>query len=230
MSRKMRLSPAAAVVAAAGLSTRMGREKLSAELGGEPVLLRTLEAFEACREIEEVILCAREDQLSEVFSSVKRWNLTKVKTIVPGGATRQESVKNGFDAVAPGTELLCIHDGARPFVTPRLIVRVLEAAALYGAAAAAVAVKNTIKQADREGFVCSTPDRSTLWEVQTPQCFRTSVYRAALQNAPSDCTDDCMLVEAAGGQVKLVQGDLRNIKLTTPEDLLTAQIFWETRE
>jgi 2-C-methyl-D-erythritol 4-phosphate cytidylyltransferase len=221
---------ASAVIAAAGLSSRMGSNKLHADLGGAPVLCRTLEAFERCHAIDEIILCAREDEIPILLSSVKAWHITKLKTIVAGGKTRQESVLRGVEAVSAEMDLLCIHDGARPFVTPSLIERVLDAAARYGAATAAVRVKNTIKQADDSGFIAATPDRSTLWEAQTPQCFRAALYREAVKTAPPDCTDDCRIIEAAGGKVRLVEGDGRNIKLTTPEDLLTAQIFWETGE
>lgn len=227
---KKHFLPAAAVIAAAGRSTRMGSEKLFAVLDGRPVLFYTLRAFERCKRIEEIILTAREDQIPELYAFVRQYDFLKVKSILVGGKTRQESVKNGVEAVSDHIELLAIHDGARPFVTPQLIEQVLDAAETYGAATAALPVKNTIKQADDDLFVTATLPRSTLWEIQTPQCFRKAIYRQALCHAPDDCTDDCMLVEAAGGQVRLVQGDPYNIKLTTPEDLLTAKIFLEARE
>jgi len=218
----------AAVIAAAGASRRMGSDKLFADLGGAPVLLRTLEAFEASGRIDEIVLVAREDRLSELYRLTQESGLQKLRAIVAGGESRTVSVQNGVAAVSPQTQLLCIHDGARPFVPGALIARVLEEAALWGAATAALPAQNTIKSADAQGFVAATPPRDTLWEIQTPQGFRLELYREAMRRFPGEYTDDCAPLEAMGRRVRLVEGERRNIKLTTPEDLLTAQLFWET--
>ncbi len=220
----------AAVIAAAGSSRRMGSDKLAADLGGEPVLARTIEAFEASDAIDEIVLTTRKEKLAALKELVFSRGYQKIKAVVAGGETRTQSVQNGAAAVSEQTEILCVHDGARPFVTPALISRVIEGAIRCGAATAAVHVKNTIKSADADGYVTATPPRETLWEIQTPQCFSLSLYREALAACPGEYTDDCGPIEAYGRPVLLVEGEVRNIKLTTPEDMLTAQIFWETRE
>lgn len=216
-----------AVIAAAGESSRFGRDKLEMLLDGESVVMKTVRAFEECGLIDEIVISTREDKIAELYSDVRENGFKKVRAIVSGGKTRQASVKNAVEAVSEKALLLCIHDGARPLVTEDVIFRTLEAAQEYGCATAAVPVKNTIKIADGEGFAVSTPERSTLWEIQTPQCFKKEIYCRAVTQALSDFTDDCQLVESIGGKVKLVMGDYRNIKLTTPEDILTAQIFSE---
>jgi len=220
----------AAVIAAAGSSRRMGSDKLSADLGGEPVLVRTIEAFENSAAIDEIVLTTRGEKIGALKELVSSRGFHKVRAVVAGGETRTQSVQNGAAAVSEKTEILCVHDGARPFVTPALIARVIEGAVCCGAATAAVRAKNTIKSADADGFVTATPPRDMLWEIQTPQCFSLSLYREAIKACPGEYTDDCGPIEACGRPVLLVEGEGRNIKLTTPEDMLTAQIFWETRE
>ncbi|MBR6736081.1 MAG: 2-C-methyl-D-erythritol 4-phosphate cytidylyltransferase [Oscillospiraceae bacterium] len=217
-----------AVIAAAGSSRRFGEDKLELLLCGESVLFRTLSVFEESSLIDEIIISTREEKIADLYSRVREYGFKKIKALVPGGETRQMSVKNAVCAASGETELFCMHDAARPLVTSDVIERVLSACAECGCATAAVPVKNTIKAADKNGFVTATPDRNTLWEVQTPQCFKADVYKAAIESATADCTDDCQLVEAVGGRVKLVMGDYKNIKITTPEDILAAEIFFET--
>ena len=215
-----------AVLVAAGSSTRMGFDKLSFDLGGETVLHRSIRAFDQCPQIGEIVLVAGKNR---AFVEQQAVGCTKPVQIVAGGATRAESAKNGV--LAAHGELVAVHDAARPFVSPAVIAAVLEAAARCGAAAPAVPVKDTIKQAmpgdgktvPEACLVHSTPDSSTLYAVQTPQCFDRTQYLAALQELDAEkarlVTDDCSLFELTGRSVQLTQGDYANLKITTREDL-----------
>lgn len=218
-----------AVIAAAGSSSRMGgRDKLAEPLGGIPVILRTLAAVEAVPEIREIVVVTREDRVEEYRRLLGQ--CSRLRAVVPGGSTRQESVRNGVRALSPDCTLAAIHDGARPLVTPEVFARCIEAARNCGAATAAVPVKDTIKLADEAGRVLDTPDRSRLWAVQTPQIFDRERYLRAAEEAERrglSCTDDCQLFEAMGWEVQLVMGDYRNLKLTTPEDFLAAGAYLE---
>ena len=218
-----------AVIAAAGSSSRMGgRDKLAEPLDGIPVILRTLAAVEAVPEIREIVVVTREDRVEEYRRLLGQ--CSRLRAVVPGGSTRQESVRNGVRALSPDCMLAAIHDGARPLVTPEVFARCIEAARSCGAATAAVPVKDTIKQADEAGRVLDTPDRSRLWAVQTPQIFDRERYLRAAEEAERrglSCTDDCQLFEAMGWEVQLVMGDYRNLKLTTPEDFLAAGAYRE---
>ena len=215
-----------AVLVAAGSSTRMGFDKLSFDLGGETVLHRSIRAFERCPDVTEIILVAGKNR---AFVEQQAADCTKPVRIVPGGATRAESAKNGVLAAAG--EIVAVHDAARPFVSQAVIAAALAAAARCGAAAPAVPVKDTIKLAARgDGktvpdncLVKNTPDRSTLYAVQTPQCFDRAAYLAALEELDEEkarlVTDDCSLFELTGRPVQLTQGDYANLKITTREDL-----------
>lgn len=218
-----------AVIAAAGSSSRMGgRDKLAEPLDGIPVILRTLAAVEAVPEIREIVVVTREDRVEEYRRLLGQ--CSRLRAVVPGGSTRQESVRNGVRALLPDCTLAAIHDGARPLVTPEVFARCIEAARSCGAATAAVPVKDTIKLADEAGRVLDTPDRSRLWAVQTPQIFDRERYLRAAEEAERrglSCTDDCQLFEAMGWEVQLVMGDYRNLKLTTPEDFLAAGTYLE---
>ena len=218
-----------AVIAAAGSSSRMGgRDKLAEPLDGIPVILRTLAAVEAVPEIREIVVVTREDRVEEYRRLLGQ--CSRLRAVVPGGSTRQESVRNGVRALSPDCMLAAIHDGARPLVTPEVFARCIEVARSCGAATAAVPVKDTIKLADEAGRVLDTPDRSRLWAVQTPQIFDRERYLRAAEEAERrglSCTDDCQLFEAMGWEVQLVMGDYRNLKLTTPEDFLAAGAYLE---
>ena len=218
-----------AVIAAAGSSSRMGgRDKLAEPLDGIPVILRTLAAVEAVPEIREIVVVTREDRVEEYRRLLGQ--CSRLRAVVPGGSTRQESVRNGVRALLPDCTLAAIHDGARPLVTPEVFARCIEAARSCGAATAAVPVKDTIKLADEAGRVLDTPDRSRLWAVQTPQIFDRERYLRTAEEAERrglSCTDDCQLFEAMGWEVQLVMGDYRNLKLTTPEDFLAAGAYLE---
>ena len=219
----------AGVIVAAGNSTRMGtgRSKVQEDLGGKPVLAWSLETLAACPEIGEVAVVCREEDRPALEPLAA--GLPVPVAFVPGGADRQTSVRRGVEAVSPRWEYLLFHDGARPLVTPETVARVCEDAVRYGAATAALPVKDTVK-VGAEGFVVSTPDRSTLFAVQTPQAFRRELYREALDKAGEAAfTDDCQLLEAQGIPVRLTPGDPRALKLTTPEDLTALRAFLEER-
>lgn len=212
-----------ALVLGAGSGTRMKSEKskLLLEIAGKTVLERSVEAFLAISDVDEVIVTAREEDL-EAFSDLLD---DERITFVIGGKTRQQSVKNAVDTI-DDAELIIIHDGARPLIREEDIENTIIAAKDCGAAAVGVPVKDTIKVIDGDGFVIDTPDRSTLFAVQTPQIFDFKHYKLALEKAERDgrdFTDDCQLIEYAGGKVKMVAGSYTNIKITTPEDLPLAE-------
>ena len=217
-----------AVLLAAGNSTRMGgsRSKVLEELGGRPALCRSLEVLDRCPLIGEICLVCREQDRADMLPLTS--GLATPVRVVPGGAQRQDSVEQGVEALTGPWEYVAIHDGARPLVTDEVLAAVCRDAMAHGAATAAVPSKDTCKLADEAGFVAATPARDRLWAVQTPQAFSLALYREALGKARAagqSYTDDCQLIEAAGGSVKLIMGDYRNIKLTTPEDLLAARAY-----
>lgn len=228
--RKQQHQPTCAmVVVAAGSSQRMGQDKMLLELEGQPVLVHTLRALESCHRVEEIVVVTREDLVGTVAGLCREHGLTKVKTVVRGGATRVESANLGTLEVSEGAKLIGIHDGARPFVTAQVMERVVDKAHQTGAAAPAIPVQDTIKVAVN-GVVDHTPDRATLFAVQTPQVFDADLIRGALTKALQDnapLTDDCSAVERLGMPVSLVEGDRNNIKLTTPADLAVAQVILE---
>lgn len=211
-----------AVVPAAGSSTRMeGQDKMLLELGDRPVLVRTLQALEACNLIHEIVVVTREDLVVPVSRLCRDFGLEKVTKVVTGGATRTLSVLAGIRSASPEAELIAVHDGARPFVTQELLEEVIRKAAECGAAAPAVPVTDTVKRA-KDGVVEETLDRETLFAIQTPQVFEASLLKAALQKAAEDgvtLTDDCAAVERLGMRISLTKGDRANLKLTTPADL-----------
>ncbi len=214
------------IVAAAGQSSRMGQPKQQILLGGAPVLLHTLRALQAADSVDGIVLAARTEDIAP-FSAMARENgIDKLIAVVPGGATRQQSVAAGLRAVPKDAQLVGIHDGARPLVPPETIRAVVDAAAECGAAAAAVPVTDTLKRTDGDGFVTGTADRSGLWRVQTPQVFARAAFAAALAAAEAsgaDYTDDCQLMEHAGHRVRLIPGAPQNIKLTAPADVPLAR-------
>lgn len=219
------------VVPAAGRSNRMGEDKLLLPLGDVPVLVRTLRALEDCPYITEIIVATREDLLVPIAQLCKDAALYKVRKVVVGGENRTASVLAGLREVDPDAELVAIHDGARPLVTEEVISEVVLKAAQCGAAAPAVPVKDTIKRAVA-GTVLSTPERSELFAVQTPQVFEHGLILGALEKATADgaeLTDDCAAVERLGMPVQLTVGSYENIKLTTPSDLAVAMAILEGR-
>jgi len=220
-----------AVVPAAGSSSRMGADKILLPLGDVPVLLRTLRALEACPEVGEIVVVTRRELIVPVGQLCRDACLDKVHKVVVGGASRTQSVLAGVREADAGAELIAIHDAARPLVTPRLVSRAVRAGKKWGAAALAVPVKDTLKRAVG-GVVESTPDRSELFAVQTPQVFEHGLIQGALERAVQEgvsLTDDCAAVERLGMSVKLVEGSYENLKLTTPDDMAAAQAILERR-
>ena len=222
------------VVAAAGSSSRMGgQDKLSALLAGVPVLMRTLRAIDRAELVSEIVIAAQADKMEEVAALCSRCALHKPVKVVMGGASRTESVLAAALECDPQAELIAIHDGARPLVRPEMIDEMIRAGHRTQAAAPAVPMTDTVKVADESGLVLSTPDRSTLYAVQTPQVFQTNILKAALQAALASgepVTDDCAAVERLGKQVWLAEGDRSNIKITTPDDLAIAEALLRQRE
>lgn len=222
-----------AVVVAAGNSTRMnGINKQTLLVDGVPVLIMTLKALEECDAVDEIVIAAREQDIPDFYSLVKEYEITKVKTITVGGDTRQQSVKNAVEKVSGESEYLIIHDGARPFVSEEIILNTLSAAEQFGSAAAGVPSKDTVKVVNERGEIVSTPERSTLRLVQTPQIFKKELYLKALNSVENadKFTDDCKLIEAYGGTVVITEGSYDNIKITTPEDIILAQAIIEKRK
>ena len=217
-----------AVIVAAGTASRMeGIDKVMAELEGEPMILRTVRTFQTCDAIKEIIIVTREDLILPIMGLCA--GLDKVKAVVVGGSSRQESVERGLNALSNKVKLVAVQDGARPLITHAVIDRTVRAAHSYGAAAPAIPVKDTIKVVTG-GVVSSTPDRKTLQAVQTPQVFDLDLLRGALKKAKADgaeVTDDCSAVERLGMSIKIVEGDERNIKVTTPLDLKIAKLLLE---
>ncbi len=221
-----------AVIVAAGSAARMkGTDKIMADLGGEPLILHTLRAFEACEDIQEIILVTREDLLEPLSTLCVENKITKVNKLCKGGESRAESVQAGLDLVSKKCDLVAIHDGARPLVTEKIIHDAVRKAEKFGAAAPAVPVKDTIKVV-HGGVVESTPDRSGLYAVQTPQVFKVNVYRAALEKslgAKEQPTDDCSVAEQYGLRVIITEGSDENLKVTTPTDLVLAEAILQMR-
>ena len=217
-----------AVIVAAGNATRMdGVDKVMAQLGGESMIIRTVRAFQNCDVISEIVIVTRQDLIETIMESCSQF--TKVRAVVAGGNTRQESVKRGIYALSKSAKLIAVHDGARPLVTCEVIDRVVRAANTYNAAIPAIPVKDTIKTVQGE-LVKSTPERDKLRAVQTPQVFDRDLLFAALRKAEVDfemITDDSSAVERLKMSVKVVVGDERNLKVTTPIDLKIAELLLE---
>lgn len=219
----------AAIIAAGGSSRRMGFDKLTAEIGGEAVIAKTVRAFESSEIIDEIVIVCPNDRIELFETLVKQNDFTKLKAIVAGGETRQKSVFNGVNAVSKDIDILCIHDGARPLVSQRVIADSVFTCAEYGAATAAVKVKDTIKQAENS-IIEKTIPRDSLYQIQTPQVFKKELYLKAYHNAKEDYSDDCQLLESIGQRVAISEGDYKNIKLTTSEDMIIAKAFLECEE
>lgn len=209
---------ASAVIVAGGTGSRMGRPKQVLPLGSKPVVVRSILAFKACACVQEIIVVTPKENHAIISQFVKD------VTFVDPGATRLASVQNGFARVSPLTDVVAVHDGARPLVNPKHIVDVLQSAFDNGAAVLAVPVKDTVKEGEN-GAVVRTLERAKLWAAQTPQCYRREILQNALEKygAEQDATDESQLVEKLGIPVQLVPSDYTNFKITTPEDLLFAE-------
>ena len=228
MRKVLPLKYCGAVIVAAGTASRMGGiDKVMAELEGQPMILRTVKTFQTCDAIKEIVIVTREDLLMPITNLCA--GLDKVKAVVVGGSSRQESVERGLNALSDKVKLVAVQDGARPLITHAVIDRTVRAAHTYSTAAPGIPVKDTIKVVNG-GVVKETPDRKTLQAVQTPQVFDLTLLKAALKKAKEDgaeVTDDCSAVERLGMSIKMVEGDERNIKVTTPLDLAIAKLLLE---
>ena len=216
----------AAIIAAAGMSSRMGgTDKLFAPLFGVPILAHTFLAFEHCDYIDEIIVAAASESIVPIGDLCKGYGITKATQILRGGESRTESVYAALMSAPPETEYAAIHDGARPLVKPALIAEVVECAFKYGAAVPATPLTDTVKSTDG-GNIIKTVDRNALRAVQTPQVFQIGLIKGALTKAIRESaalTDDCAAVERIGMKVKIVAGSPGNIKITAPADLAIAE-------
>ncbi len=214
------------IIVAAGSSSRMkGENKQFTDINGISVIGRAMLAFQACESIAEIIVVTKEEAIEKIKSTAKTHGIEKLAHVVTGGKTRQESVICGLNVTSKETKMIAVHDGARPLVSSVLIEKTIADARIFGGATLGVPVKDTI-QIVNDGLIVDTPHRKTLYAVQTPQVFKKKLYYEGVNFAKAhdlDFTDDCQLIEAIGVKVYLTIGDYRNIKITTPEDVLIAR-------
>lgn len=224
-----------AIIAAAGMSNRMGSKvnKQFISINNKPILAHSINKFERCKYVDEIIVVAREEEIEYCRKEiVKKHNFKKVTKIVRGGKERQDSVYNGILALDERCDIVLSHDGARPFVKMENIVDGIKATVEYGACIVGVPVKDTIKVVGDQGNITNTPNRDLLWAAQTPQCFKKHILMEGYRKAIEDGfigTDDGVLVERLGLKVKMVMGSYENIKITTPEDLIIAESLLKDR-
>ncbi len=219
-----------AVIVAAGKGKRMGTDisKQFLPLCGKEILAHTVEVFERAVNIRDIVLVTGADSQQDVKDMVQEYGWNKVVSVVIGGKERQDSVWNCLQAVAEDTEIVLIHDGVRPFVTEDILNHSIETALEMGGCVAGVPAKDTIKVCNGENIAVATPDRSTLWQIQTPQTFRRELIVNAYEKAKDGGfigTDDASMAEYSGYPVKVIMGSYRNIKITTKEDLLIGEAF-----
>jgi len=224
----------AAVIVAAGNSTRMGTptNKQFLKLRGIPVLAHTLLAYERCKLIRQIVVVTKEENFEAVYLMAKQYKISKLTALAAGGATRQESAKKGIAKLGPEVRYVAIADGARCLTTPEQIAKVCLKAYRYKAASAGHLICDTVKRTTPSGMVKETVDRTNLWQAQTPQIFHTALYQAALYKAEDEkftVTDDNSLIEHLGYQVRMVECGMENIKITTPEDLPLAEAILQYR-
>ena len=216
------------IIVAAGNSTRMGGiNKQFLELGGMPVIVKTLLAFEKSRYINRIILVTREDDIFALQLLAEKYSVSKLTDIIVGGSNRQQSVSNGLSRLTDTETEVLIQDGARPFITEEIIGNVANALKEFSAVTCGVKVKDTVKQITDDGIVEKTLDRNSLFAVQTPQGVKTAEYKKAIEEIGdlSLFTDDTSIMEAAGHKIKCVEGSYKNIKITTPEDIAVAESY-----
>ena len=222
-----------AIIAAAGLSTRFGENKQAVSILDVPVLIHTLRAYDAANCIDEIIIVTKKEDIELWQAQCELFSIKKVTKIIEGGATRQESVLNGFEAINDKAKFVAIADGARCLTTPLNINDVCFAAYKHKAATAAHKATDTVKIARSGRFIESTPDRDTIWLAQTPQVFKVSLYRAAAYTALQEkvaVTDDNSLVEFIGHPIYLVECGANNIKITTKDDIIVAESILKKRK
>ena len=226
-----------AIITVGGSGKRMenanGITKQFMELNGLPIVARTLIEFEKSPYIDEIVIVSKEDEIDLYTKMIEEYSLSKVRRIVKGGSTRQESVLNGFKAISEKCEYVAIHDGVRCLITQDNIKDVMKTAYATNCACAATKIYDTLKMADSDMFIDSTPDRSKAWAAQTPQVFKSDIYRACAFSAKKEglsVTDDCMLVEYYDFKIKLVDCGRNNLKITTRDDLVIAEAILNSRK
>ncbi|WP_058486316.1 2-C-methyl-D-erythritol 4-phosphate cytidylyltransferase [Defluviitalea phaphyphila] len=224
------------IIPAAGQGKRMGKgvNKQYLKINNKPIIVHTIEKFINSGLINDIIVVISKEEI-EYFKKeiIQKYNLSKNLNIVEGGKERQESVYNGLKNISSKTDIVLIHDGARPFVSIEEIKKSIEGAKQYGSCVIAVKVKDTIKVSDEDGYIKNTPNRENLWSVQTPQAFKKHIIIKAYNKAEQDNflgTDDAMLVERIGQKVKIIEGKYDNIKITTPHDLYIGEIIIKSRK
>lgn len=225
-----------AIITVGGSGTRMqnecGTTKQFMQISGLPVVTRTILQFQDSPYIDEIIIVAKDDEIDLYTDMIHDYSMNKVKRVVKGGSTRQESVLNGFKSISKDSKYVCIHDGVRCLITQENISAVMKAAYTNNCACAASRVYDTLKTADSSLFIKDTPDREKTWCAQTPQVFRTDLYRACAYSAKKEglsVTDDCMLVEHYGFKIKLVDCGRNNLKITTKDDIILAEAIINSR-
>lgn len=224
------------IIAAAGMSNRMGSKinKQFIAIDNKPILAHTLEKFEKCKFIDEIIVVSKEEEVEYCRKEiVKKYGLKKVSSIVRGGRERQDSIYNGILALNEKTDIVLTHDGARPFVKIDSIEEGIKGVLEHGACVIGVPVKDTIKVLDPKNEVHHTPKRSLLWAAQTPQCFWIHLLKKGYELAAEEGivgTDDSSLVEKTGHPIKMIMGSYDNIKITTPEDLIVADSILKDKD
>lgn len=216
-----------AIIPSAGLGLRMNSPipKSFVEIDGVPLIVRTVKVFEKCAQIDSCILVCHQEFIKDLEVILTKYNIRKVKSIIPGGRERKDSVLAGLRKIDADTDFVVVHDGARPFLSNELLVKSIQMGENFPAVITGVPVKSTIKEVDPEThLVRQTLKRELMWEIQTPQIFKKDVLEAAHnQGKHINATDDAALVEALGESVKVIEGDYDNIKITTQEDLVFAQ-------
>lgn len=222
----------AAIIVAAGQGKRMGGKtrKQFLMLEGKEILAHTVDRFEDFSKIKEIVLVIGRDDIESVKAMVRKYGWKKISAVVCGGKERQDSVKCGLKALSLASEVVLIHDGVRPFVTEEMINCSIDAAQNFDGCVLGVPAKDTIKICDKDGMVLETPDRSTVWHIQTPQTFSRGLIEKAYEKAEKDGffgTDDASVVEYYGAKIKVIHGSYQNIKITTREDILMGACFLE---
>lgn len=215
------------IIVAAGSASRMkGIDKLSSKLDGVPVLARTISAFDKCNLVSRIVVVTRKDKIDEYLSYKNEFGFTKDYSVVEGGASREESVLNGIKSLSSEFSKVLIHDGARPLVSEDVISRVCDALSFNNSVSCGVKVKDTIKVINEDMIVSKTLDRNMLTSIQTPQGVSVDMFlKSASVNDISKFTDDTSVVEAVGAKTQIVEGDYKNIKITTPEDIQLARLY-----
>lgn len=213
---------------------KAGINKQFLTLKGKPIIVHTLEAFDSCKGIDEILVVTAPEEMDYFSQNIlESFSFKKTIKLVAGGSERQQSAYNGLKAVSPESNIVLIHDGARPFASSQTIMDCIEQAKLYGAVSAGMPSKDTVKLVNEDGIVSSTPDRDKVWLTQTPQAFKRDIIIRAHENALENGflgTDDAMLAELAGYKVKMVPASYDNMKITTPEDIAIAEVLMDIKE